>query len=88
LSRVTFSARVWEQVPPIGSWAGKPRVAGTGAGARLNIAPDLLFTLRGVDPSELIINAGADLPMTRTGIATECILADRSALTARMEPLA
>jgi uncharacterized Zn finger protein len=47
-----------------------------GAGARLDIAPDLLFTLRGVDRSELIVNAGADLPMTRTGVATERILAE------------
>ena len=47
-----------------------------GAGARLDIAPDLLFTLRGVDRSELIVGAGADLPMTRTGVATERILAE------------
>ena len=47
-----------------------------GAGARLDIAPDLLFTLRGVDRSELIAKAGADLPMTRTGVASQRILAD------------
>jgi uncharacterized Zn finger protein len=47
-----------------------------GAGARLDAAPDLLFTLRGVDRSELIADAGADLPMTRTGVAKERILAD------------
>jgi len=47
-----------------------------GAGARLDIAPDLLFTLRGVDRSELIVDAGADLEMTRTGIATERLLAE------------
>jgi uncharacterized Zn finger protein len=47
-----------------------------GAGARLDAAPDLLFTLRGVDRTELIAAAGADLPMTRTGGARERILAD------------
>jgi uncharacterized Zn finger protein len=61
-------------------WAGMCKhVAAVmyGAGARLDIAPDLLFTLRGVDRSELIVNgAAADLPMTRTGVATERILAE------------
>ena len=38
-----------------------------GVGARLDAAPDLLFTLRGVDRAELIASAGADLPMTRNG---------------------
>ena len=60
-------------------WAGMCKhVAAVmyGAGARLDIAPDLLFTLRGVDRSELIVDAGADLPMTRTGIATERLLAE------------
>ena len=47
-----------------------------GAGARLDIAPDLLFTLRGVDRSELIVDASADLPMTRTGVPKERILAE------------
>ena len=47
-----------------------------GAGARLDIAPDILFTLRGVDRSELIVDAGADLPMTRTNVATDRILAE------------
>jgi len=47
-----------------------------GAGARLDAAPDLLFTLRGVDRTDLIAAAGADLPMTRTGGARERILAD------------
>ena len=62
-------------------WAGMCKhVAAVmyGAGARLDIAPDLLFTLRGVDRSELIVNAGADLPMTRTGVATERILAEEN----------
>ena len=60
-------------------WAGMCKhVAAVmyGAGARLDIAPDLLFTLRGVDRSELIVNAGADLPTARTGVATERILAE------------
>ena len=60
-------------------WAGMCKhVAAVlyGAGARLDIAPDLLFTLRGVDRCELIGYAGADLPMTRTGVATERILAE------------
>ena len=60
-------------------WAGMCKhVAATlyGAGARLDAAPDLLFTLRGVDRMELIALAGTDLPMTRTGGARERILAD------------
>jgi uncharacterized Zn finger protein len=60
-------------------WAGMCKhVAAVlyGAGARLDIAPELLFTLRGVDRSELIVNADADLPMTRTSVATERILAE------------
>ena len=47
-----------------------------GAGARLDAAPDLLFTLRGVDRAELIASAGADLPMTGTGATSERVLAD------------
>ena len=47
-----------------------------GAGARLDAAPDLLFTLRGVDRSELIANAGADLPIVNGGVASDRILAD------------
>ena len=60
-------------------WAGMCKhVAAVmyGAGARLDIAPDLLFTLRGVDRSELIVGAGADLPMTRTVAANERLLAE------------
>jgi uncharacterized Zn finger protein len=60
-------------------WAGMCKhVAATlyGAGARLDVNPDLLFTLRGVDRLELIANAGADLPMTRTDVTTERVLAD------------
>ena len=60
-------------------WAGMCKhVAATlyGAGARLDAAPDLLFTLRGVDRTELIAAAGAELPMTRTGGSRDRILAD------------
>ena len=60
-------------------WAGMCKhVAAVmyGAGARLDIAPDLLFILRGVDRSELIVDAGADMPTTRTTTATERILAE------------
>jgi uncharacterized Zn finger protein len=53
-----------------------------GAGARLDEAPDLLFTLRGVDHSELIASAGEDLPITKTSAESGRILAheDISAL--------
>jgi uncharacterized Zn finger protein len=47
-----------------------------GAGARLDATPDLLFALRGVDSSELIANAGSDLPITHSGGAGTRILAD------------
>ena len=47
-----------------------------GVGARLDAAPDLLFILRGIDHTELISTAGADLQMTRTGAASERVLAD------------
>ncbi len=47
-----------------------------GAGARLDHAPDLLFTLRGVDRADMIGNAGADAPMTQLGRASERVLAD------------
>jgi uncharacterized Zn finger protein len=47
-----------------------------GAGARLDAMPDLLFTLRGVEHSELIANAGTDLPIVTGGIASNRILAD------------
>jgi uncharacterized Zn finger protein len=46
-----------------------------GAGTRLDATPDLLFVLRGVDVSELIASAGADLPIARGGAGTR-ILAD------------
>jgi uncharacterized Zn finger protein len=60
-------------------WAGMCKhvaAALYGAGARLDAAPDLLFTLRGVDRTELIAGAGADLSMTRTGAAPGRVLAD------------
>lgn len=47
-----------------------------GAGARMDSTPDLLFALRGVDSSELIANAGADLPITHSGGVGKRILAD------------
>ena len=47
-----------------------------GVGARLDATPDLLFALRGVDSSELIANAGADLPITHSGGVGTRILAD------------
>ncbi len=47
-----------------------------GAGARLDATPDLIFALRGVESSELIANAGADLPITHSGGAGTRILAD------------
>lgn len=43
-----------------------------GAGARFDTAPELLFTLRNVDPSDLIVQVGADLP--RAAAATEEVL--------------
>jgi uncharacterized Zn finger protein len=47
-----------------------------GVGARLDTAPDLLFTLRGVDRADLISTAGADEQITRQGAASERVLAD------------
>lgn len=46
-----------------------------GVGARLDTTPDLLFALRGVESSELIASAGADLPVMRAGGAGTRILA-------------
>ena len=59
-------------------WAGMCKhtsAAMYGAGARLDAEPDLLFTLRGVDRSELIADAGTDLPMTQTQVVAERVLA-------------
>jgi uncharacterized Zn finger protein len=47
-----------------------------GAGARLDTAPDVLFTLRGVDRADLVSTAGADAQITRQGAASERLLAD------------
>jgi uncharacterized Zn finger protein len=46
-----------------------------GVGARLDAAPDLLFTLRGVDRAQLISTAGADLPVARKQVASTRVLA-------------
>jgi uncharacterized Zn finger protein len=46
-----------------------------GVGARLDAAPDLLFTLRGVDRAQLIA-AGADLPVEQKQVANTRVLAD------------
>lgn len=40
-----------------------------GTGARLDAAPELLFLLRNVDPSELILQAGTELPTTAAATA-------------------
>jgi uncharacterized Zn finger protein len=47
-----------------------------GVGARLDTAPDLLFTLRGVDRADLVSTVGADEQITRLGAASERVLAD------------
>ena len=59
-------------------WAGMCKhVAATlyGVGARLDHDPDLLFTLRGVDRSELV-SAGADLSITEAAAGGERVLVD------------
>jgi len=59
-------------------WAGMCKhVAATlyGVGARLDHDPDLLFTLRGVDRSELV-SAGADLSITEVAAGGERVLVD------------
>ena len=60
-------------------WAGMCKhVAATlyGAGARLDSAPELLFTLRGVDSAELIASASADGALSEAAASSERILAD------------
>src|SRR5277367_6903663 len=47
-----------------------------GVGARLDAKPDLLFELRGVDRSQLISDAGKDLPLTQRPVAEERLLAE------------
>jgi uncharacterized Zn finger protein len=57
-------------------WAGMCKhVAATlyGVGARLDHDPDLLFTLRGVDRSELV-STGADLSITEAAAGSERVL--------------
>jgi uncharacterized Zn finger protein len=59
-------------------WAGMCKhVAATlyGVGARLDHDPDLLFTLRGVNRSELV-SAGADLSITEAAAGSERVLVD------------
>jgi len=59
-------------------WAGMCKhVAATlyGVGARLDHDPDLLFTLRGVDRSELV-STGADLSITEAAAGSDRVLAD------------
>ncbi|MDR0780114.1 MAG: SWIM zinc finger family protein [Pseudomonadales bacterium] len=46
-----------------------------GVGARLDHAPDLLFTLRGVDRSDLVC-VSTDLPITAVAAGSERVLAD------------
>jgi uncharacterized Zn finger protein len=67
--------KMWCSCP---DWAGMCKhVAATlyGAGARLDHDPDLLFTLRGVDRSELV-SAGADLSITEAAAGSERVLVD------------
>ncbi len=47
-----------------------------GVGARLDHAPQLLFTLRGVDENELIAGAGKDLALTKPAPSTAKLLDD------------
>jgi len=59
-------------------WAGMCKhVAATlyGVGARLDHDPELLFTLRGVDRSELV-SVGADLSITESVASSERVLVD------------
>ncbi len=47
-----------------------------GVGTRLNSNPDLIFTLRGVDRTELVSTVGADLSLTEAAAASDRVLAD------------
>jgi uncharacterized Zn finger protein len=47
-----------------------------GVGALLDVKPELLFELRGVDRSQLIASAGKDLPMTQRPVDGERVLAE------------
>ena len=60
-------------------WAGMCKhVAAVlyGVGARLDQQPELLFSLRGVDAQDLVSQAGAGLPKSRSGIAADKVLDD------------
>lgn len=47
-----------------------------GVGARLDQKPELLFNLRGVDAKDLVNQAGAGLPKSKTGVAMDKVLDD------------
>jgi uncharacterized Zn finger protein len=47
-----------------------------GVGARLDLAPRLLFVLRGVDESGLLAGAGKNLPLAAAPPAASAVLAD------------
>jgi uncharacterized Zn finger protein len=49
-----------------------------GTGVRLDETPDLLFTLRGVDQSELIVSAGDDLLKMKIDVTSDRFLADEN----------
>ena len=60
-------------------WAGMCKhVAAVlyGVGARLDQQPELLFSLRGVDAQDLVSQAGAGLPKSRSDIAADKVLDD------------
>ena len=60
-------------------WAGMCKHTSAvlyGVGARLDLEPDFLFALRGVDRSELIAGAGRNLPIGQTQVAAERIVAE------------
>jgi uncharacterized Zn finger protein len=60
-------------------WAGMCKhvaAALYGVGARLDHNPELLFVLRGVDESDLLARAGADLPLANPAPANAKVLGD------------
>jgi uncharacterized Zn finger protein len=46
-----------------------------GVGARLDASPELLFTLRGVDHTELLAKAGEGLPLARKPVSSKRVMA-------------
>ncbi len=46
-----------------------------GVGARLDASPELLFTLRGVDHTELLARAGEDLPLAKKPASSKRVMA-------------